>query len=159
MNRSGFAGQAATAVLLLSLGLTLPARAQVNVNITIAPPAARYEPIPLLRPGQVWAPGYWAWNGARYDWIQGHQIAQRPGHRWVADHWESGNRYRAGYWAPERGYDGQRDRHRYGEREREHDRDREREGEREGKHHRDKDRGHGHGEEFCPPGQAKKGNC
>ena len=131
----------AIAAAFVSLGAVLaPAHAQINVNINIAPPAPRYEVVPTVRQGYVWAPGYWAWQGQDYRWVRGRQIAQRPGQRWVADHWEEGNRYRAGYWEPEsrRGRD------------REDDRD-----------HDEKHHGKGHKDkgDFCPPGQAKKGNC
>ncbi len=134
----------------------VPAQAQVNVNINIGPPPPRYEVVQVVPQGYVWAPGYWAGQGRDYQWVPGRQIALRPGHRWVADHWEEGNRYRAGYWEPvsyrgrDRDRDHKRDHKRDQEDERDHDDDR---GE---KHH-----GKGHKErgDFCPPGQAKKGNC
>ena len=131
-------------VVVVALGVAaLPAQAQLNINVTVAPPAPRYEPVPALPSGFAWAPGYWAWNGGRYDWVGGHQIEQRQGYRWVADHWEPGNRYRAGYWAPER------EEWREGGHKKHH------------KHDRDHDNGNGNGNGngFCPPGQAKKGNC
>lgn len=135
--------QAAIAVALVLGGLAGSAQAQVSVNINVAPPAPRYEPAPVLRPGYVWAPGYWAWQGRNYVWVRGHQIRQRPGHRWVPDRWEDGNRYRAGYWEPER--------HARNEHRDDHDRH-EDYGNKHGKHDK-------HGDHFCPPGQAKKGNC
>ncbi|MBC7415476.1 MAG: YXWGXW repeat-containing protein [Herminiimonas sp.] len=135
----------AAAVLSICGGL-LPAHAQVSVNINIAPPQPQYEVVPTLRSGYAWAPGYWAWQGRDYQWVRGHQIAQRPGYRWVADHWEAGNRYRAGYWEPE---------HRRKGRDKHDRRDRD-EGDDEGHHHGN---GHKGDSNFCPPGQAKKGNC
>ena len=137
--------RAAIAAAALSIGAAwAPAQAQVSVNINIAPPAQRYEVVPTVRPGYVWAPGYWAWQGQDYRWVNGRQIAQRPGHRWIADHWEPGNRYRAGHWEPES--------HRGRDRDRDHDDDDDHEGKHHGKGHKDKG-------DFCPPGQAKKGNC
>ena len=109
-----------------------PAQAAVNVNIDISPPPSQYEAVPQIRPGYVWAPGYWAYQDRNYVWVRGQQIAQRPGYRWVADHWEAGNRYRAGYWEPER---------------------------RDEPAHRGHDKHTGRDGGFCPPGQAKKGNC
>lgn len=135
----------ALAAAILATGAALvPAQAQVNLNINIGPPAPRYELVPTVPQGYVWAPGYWAGQGQDYRWVRGRQIAQRPGQRWVADHWEEGNRYRAGYWEQE-----SRDDH-HGK---EH-------GKKHGKEH-GKEHGHGHKDEgdFCPPGQAKKGNC
>ncbi|MBI4190293.1 MAG: YXWGXW repeat-containing protein [Betaproteobacteria bacterium] len=51
---------------VIALGATaVPAEAQVNfsIGVEIGPPPARVEIIPAPRPGFVWAPGYWAWNG------------------------------------------------------------------------------------------------
>lgn len=134
-------------VALLSGVAWAPVQAQVSVNINIAPPAPRYEAVPRVPQGYVWAPGFWVWQGQDYRWVGGRQIAVRPGYRWVADHWEAGNRYRAGYWEPEsrrgrkqdHGRDNRDDRNDHDDK---HD----------GKGHKDKG-------DFCPPGQAKKGNC
>lgn len=90
------------AVILVAGGAVSTAQAQVNIAINVAPPPVRYEAVPRLNSGYAWAPGYWAWHRNHYVWKRGHQIVQRPGHRWVADHWASGNRYRAGYWQPQR---------------------------------------------------------
>jgi hypothetical protein len=130
---------------LLALGAVAgQAQAQINVHIDIAPPGPRYEVVPVLRPGYVWAPGYWAWQGNNYAWVRGRQLQQRDGQRWVADHYEPGNRFRPGYWEPER-------RH---EEHRRNDRD-DRDGREDHDRHHDRD----NGRSFCPPGQAKKGNC
>lgn len=137
---------AITAAALLIGAATAPAHAQVNVNINLAPPAPRYEVAPTIRQGYVWAPGYWAWQGQEYRWVTGRQIAYRPGYRWVADHWEEGNRYRAGYWEREARRGRDRD-----DNDEDHDKDKGKE-----KHH---GKGHKDKGDFCPPGQAKKGNC
>ena len=144
--------RSAISVAVLALGASSGlVQAQVNVHIDISPPAPRYEVVPAVRPGYIWAPGYWAWQGGRYDWVNGRPIPQRVGQRWVPDHWEPGNRYRAGYWAPDRGYENGRG---YND-----DQDRgEHHGKKHGGKHGDK-HGDKHGEDFCPPGQAKKGNC
>lgn len=129
-------GILATAVLLA----VAPAQAAVNVNIDISPPPVQYEAVPQVRQGYVWAPGYWAYQNREYVWVRGRQIAARPGQRWVADHWEAGNRYRAGYWERERGENRDDD---HGD----------------GRGHRGRDKHEGRDGGFCPPGQAKKGNC
>lgn len=90
--------------LLLSLALAAggTAFAQVSVNIVIAPPAPMYEVVPVMQPGYVWAPGYWAWTNDRHVWVRGRTMVQRPGYNWVPDRWEqrNGTYYRqAGRWA------------------------------------------------------------
>ena len=57
----------------------------------IAPPAPQYEAAPVLAPGYVWAPGYWAWSGDRHIWVRGRTIVQRVGYRWEPDRWEQRN--------------------------------------------------------------------
>ena len=132
------------------LSAIVPAQAAVNVNIDISPPPPQYETVPQVRPGYVWAPGYWAYQDRNYVWVRGHQIAHRPGYRWVANHWEAGNRYRAGYWAPERRNERERDYRDNDRDDRDHGDDR---------RHRGHDKHEGRDGGFCPPGQAKKGNC
>ena len=129
-----------------------PAQAQVNFNIIIGnpPPPPRYEVVPRPRPGYVWAPGYWSWDGRRHDWRDGHWERARDGQVYYQPQWvqaDNGWRLQEGGWRRARG-----DRY---ERHDRHD------------DHRDDDRrdddhrgpGHGHGGGHCPPGQAKKGNC
>lgn len=65
-----------------------PAFAQVTFNIHIAPPELVYETRPVMAPGYVWAPGYWAWHGDNYVWVRGRTMAQRTGYRWAPDRWE-----------------------------------------------------------------------
>lgn len=91
-------------VLSLALMAGSAAWAQINFNIVVAPPAPMFEAVPMMPPGYVWAPGYWAWNHDRHIWVRGHSIMQRPGYRWEPDHWEQRDgRYarQAGYWARE----------------------------------------------------------
>jgi hypothetical protein len=49
-------------------------------EIRVALPAPRYERIPRPRHGYVWQPGYWDWQGDRYDWTAGFWVAERPGY-------------------------------------------------------------------------------
>jgi hypothetical protein len=95
----------------LLLGATaLPAAARVDLNvgveIGVPPPAPVYEAVPPPRVGFVWAPGYWGWApDGRHIWIRGRWIGERPGYRWVPDHWEShGDRHHLepGRWERER---------------------------------------------------------
>lgn len=77
-----------------AVALASQAMAQVSINISIAPPALIYESVPVMAPGYVWAPGYWAWHDDRHVWIRGRTIVQRVGYRWEPDRWEQrGNGY------------------------------------------------------------------
>jgi hypothetical protein len=83
---------AATALAIAAqLGLSNSAFAQVSFNIQIGPPVAIYEPVPMMAPGLVWAPGYWAWHEDRHVWIRGRTMVQRVGYRWQPDVWEQRN--------------------------------------------------------------------
>ncbi|KIQ22921.1 signal peptide protein [Variovorax paradoxus] len=133
------------------------ASAQVSVNINVpglvmmAPPPPRYEAAPPPRGGFVWVPGRWAWDGRAYAWRQGSWQRERVGYayapgRWVED--RGGWRWNEGDW-----------RRREERREARREVRREREWNDDHRHH-DRDRHHGHDRGgFCPPGQAKKGNC
>ena len=95
--------------LLLSLLMTfaVPAYAEVNISINIAPPAPQYEVMPVIAPGYVWAPGYWAWHGDHHVWVRGRSIVQRTGYRWEPDRWEQHDRAyqrHPGYWQRDPGY-------------------------------------------------------
>lgn len=84
-------GSLMTATTLL---IATPSVAQISINISIAPPQPIYESVPMMAPGYVWAPGYWAWLNDRHVWIRGRTIVQRVGYRWEPDHWEQrGNGY------------------------------------------------------------------
>jgi hypothetical protein len=94
--------------------LSTPALARVNLNIEVAPPPPQVEVAPVPRPGYVWAPGYWAWQGGQYVWVAGHWVPARRGFYWVPDRWVEyrgprGPRWRfvPGHWEREhwrRGY-------------------------------------------------------
>ena len=78
-----------------------PAYAQINIYVGTPPPALQQEIVPVIAPGYIWAPGYWAWNGDRHIWVRGRTLHQREGYRWKSDRWdERGGHYyhTAGYW-------------------------------------------------------------
>lgn len=82
-------GKTIRSILLCALvAAAAPAFAQVTFNITVGPPAPLYEAVPVMAPGYVWAPGYWAWHGDRHIWVRGRSIVQRVGYRWEPDVWE-----------------------------------------------------------------------
>lgn len=94
--------------LLLSLALAVGTAvlAQVSFSINIGPPPQIFEPVPMMQPGYVWAPGYWAWNNDHHIWVRGRTIVQRPGYRWEPDRWEQrGSSYyrQPGSWARDNG--------------------------------------------------------
>ncbi|HLG45493.1 MAG TPA: YXWGXW repeat-containing protein [Reyranella sp.] len=90
-----FTTLAAAAISLPALtvpALVTPAAAQASLNISIGtpPPAPVYEVIPAPRPGYIWAPGYYRYEGTRYVWTPGRWMAERPGYHWTNDRWEHG---------------------------------------------------------------------
>lgn len=90
--------------LAIALAAGSAAFAQVSIHISLAPPTPQYEVIPMLQPGYVWAPGYWAWSNDRHVWVRGRIMLQRPEYLWQPDHWEqsNGTYYRqVGRWEPD----------------------------------------------------------
>lgn len=78
-----------------------PAFSQGGIDIDVAPPAARVVATPARRPGFVWAPGYYRWDGHRHVWVDGRFIRERRGSHWVPERWnEHHGRYRfvPGHW-------------------------------------------------------------
>lgn len=81
----------AAAMIVLSAAAFLPAVASAEVGLSIvvrdAPPPARFESIPVARRGQVWAPGYWNWDGRRHVWLAGHWESERRGEQYRHAEW------------------------------------------------------------------------
>jgi hypothetical protein len=72
------------------------------VDIDVRPPPARVIVVPARRPGYVWAPGYWRWDGRHHAWVDGVWIRERRGFFWVPAHWEERRgrwHFEAGHWA------------------------------------------------------------
>jgi hypothetical protein len=79
---------------------TAEARTWVGVSVGIAPPPLRIERV-VLRPGYVWAAGYWRWNGARHVWVGGRRLPARAGYRYAGPAWvhaRDGWAFRRGHW-------------------------------------------------------------
>ncbi len=92
-------------MMVVAASISAPACAgsSLFIDVDLAPPAPRYEVVPVARPGYVWAPGFWFWEGRRHVWHPGHWVVERPGYIWVADGWEQrGPRwhYNPGHWEP-----------------------------------------------------------
>ena len=95
------------AVAVIAAAAQASAIAQVSFNIQIGPPAPIFEQTPVMVPGYVWAPGYWAWHGDRHIWVRGRTIVQRIGYHWEPDVWEQRNNYyyrHPGRWERDIGY-------------------------------------------------------
>ncbi len=52
------------------------------------PPAVVETPPPSPGPTYVWVAGRHRWVGGRWVWVGGRWVVARPGHVWVAGHWE-----------------------------------------------------------------------
>lgn len=80
--------------------IPLPSIAAVDIQLNFGPPPPlRVEPVPVPRPGYVWAPGYWDWRGNRHVWVDGYWIRERPGYYYRPHQWVQ----RGGSWYLERG--------------------------------------------------------
>lgn len=85
----------------LFLGSAVPAFSAVGIDIRIAPPAPRVVVAPPPRPGFIWAPGYYRWDGHHHVWADGRWLRERRGHHWVPDHWNERHgryHYEPGHW-------------------------------------------------------------
>jgi hypothetical protein len=72
-----------------------------DIRIGTPPPPPRVVVVPAPRPGFVWAPGYWFWNGRRHVWHEGTWVRERRGYHYVAPEWRpDGDHYgfRRGHW-------------------------------------------------------------
>ncbi|HXA46504.1 MAG TPA: YXWGXW repeat-containing protein [Burkholderiaceae bacterium] len=89
--------------ILGASALTADAQIGVSVHVGVRPPPVRYERAPEYRPGHVWAPGYWGWNGNAHVWYGGHWEGERPGYRYVPAAWvlvDGEWVFNAAYWQP-----------------------------------------------------------
>jgi WXXGXW repeat (2 copies) len=88
-SKRGLSGLVLPAVVATMLiGSAAPAFSDVGIDIAIAPPPPRVIVEPAHRPGFVWAPGYYRWDGHRHVWVDGHFIRERRGSHWVPEHWD-----------------------------------------------------------------------
>ena len=72
------------------------------LEVRLPPPRERRETLPPARPGFVWIPGYWDWQGVRHAWVSGHWAPERRGCHWVPHRWISRDgrwRLQPGGWA------------------------------------------------------------
>ena len=71
-----------------------------EIIIQTAPPAPRYEPIPVAPPGRyAWIPGYWTWGGRGFVWVPGRYSPMAARYNgWIPGHWQS--RGHEWFWVP-----------------------------------------------------------
>jgi hypothetical protein len=109
----------------------LHASAQVSISIIVPtpPPPVIVETAPAPRAGYIWAPGYWSWNGHKHVWVESRWEQVREGYQYASPAW----RRHGDQWRFQEGGWKQVK-----------------------KEKKQNKQGQGN---FCPPGQAKKGNC
>ena len=58
------------------------------VTKTPPPPAYTETPPPTPRPGDVWVPGWFKWDGRDFEWVTGRWMTPPRGtHEWVPGAW------------------------------------------------------------------------
>ena len=56
-----------------------PRPAVERLQVLTEPPPQQVEVVPATPVGQAWVNGHWSWEGARYVWVPGHQMAHPRG--------------------------------------------------------------------------------
>lgn len=87
-------------IIAALFSVSAAAASRVSPPLDREPPAPIYEVEQPERPGYIWAPGCWKWDGKRLVWGAGRWLAKRPGYTWVPDGWEQ----RADKWYYAQGY-------------------------------------------------------
>ena len=95
--------QAATLLLLVTLGLLVLGACAGGYYVSVPPPAPRYGIVGVAPgPGFVWVDGFWDWRGGNWFWVGGGwRRPPRRGAVWVPARWvPAGRHYRfvRGYW-------------------------------------------------------------
>lgn len=77
---------------------------------TAPPPLPEYDQPPIPASGDIWTPGYWAWNNYDYYWVPGTWVdPPQEGLLWTPGYWGFSNGvyvFNAGYWGPHVGFYG-----------------------------------------------------
>jgi hypothetical protein len=79
---------------------------------TPPPPIPDYTQPPVVAPGYIWTPGYWAWGPAGYFWVPGvWALPPSPGLLWTPGYWcwnpvALGFAWSPGYWGLRVGFYG-----------------------------------------------------
>jgi hypothetical protein len=82
-----------------------------GMSASTAPPALpTADQPPCPEEGDLWTPGYWAWDGAAYYWVSGVWVSPpRVGVFWTPGYWAYTGAvfvFHRGYWGPHVGYYG-----------------------------------------------------
>ncbi len=91
-----------SAIAAASLSACIVTPYGAYADVAVRPPAPRVVVEPVVRPGYVYAPGYWRWNGRSHIWVDGRYMREHRGYRWAPAHWEErGSRwhFEEGHWA------------------------------------------------------------
>jgi hypothetical protein len=77
---------------------------------TAPPPLPNEDQTPCPEEGDLWTPGYWAWDGVAYNWVPGvWESPPRLGVFWTPGYWAYAGTvfvFHRGYWGPRVGYYG-----------------------------------------------------
>jgi hypothetical protein len=84
-------GRSLMLCLLFASGVGATSAIARTIVVDVAPPAQRFEVVPVEHSGYVWVQGYWAWKGGRHVWVPGHSVKARHGYSWSSAHWEERN--------------------------------------------------------------------
>jgi hypothetical protein len=91
MSGNYYVRSALTAAGLLAMAGVATAQTSTVVIAPSAPPPPRVETIPAPPQAQTlsWQAGHWAWNGASWNWVDGHYVqAPQPTAVWEPGHWQ-----------------------------------------------------------------------
>jgi hypothetical protein len=98
----------AAAATLAGVSSAAQARTDVGIVLNFGPPAPLYEPVPAVRLGYTWVPGYWDWRANRHYWVAGHYVRARPGYSYYPGRWayvDGRYRYDRPHWVAYRDVD------------------------------------------------------
>jgi WXXGXW repeat (2 copies) len=96
---------------LLWMCMSAASFAQIGVSVSFGPPALPVYEQPICPgDGYIWTPGYWAWDGNDYYWVDGTWVeSPEVGFLWTPGYWGWGGNaflFHEGYWGPHVGYYG-----------------------------------------------------
>ena len=96
---------------LLWMCLSASSFAQIGVSVSFGPPTLPVYEQPICPgDGYIWTPGYWAWDGNDYYWVDGTWVeSPEVGFLWTPGYWGWGGNaflFHEGYWGPHVGYYG-----------------------------------------------------
>ncbi len=100
LRNTALAALAAVSLMGIAACVVEP-RGRAFVDVDVRPPAPRVVLVPTVRPGYVWAPGYWRWDGRRHVWVDGRYLRERRGYHWEPAHWDERNgryHFEEGHW-------------------------------------------------------------